>query len=240
MDEYVYISDAKLRALIPSNPRWWARMRARRIQGGIHAGGAQIGVDMETDDLLRLAARLQKAEYHAAGTAKWYEDDTLTAGDWMFFEGRIGCHVIDLEPRPGAVLFCQIPPTDGRSVLLHGSAVHMMDRPEIGSLPLSVMTPFSSPAAFPRIVQQVLINDADPLWVFWRRFSHRDPTTAEQDLQSNLAELHSRVVGTDWFQASAPYLAGFAYVSGIVQGPNGVEVVVGSPLFIRRARPGSS
>jgi hypothetical protein len=239
VDEYVYISDAKLRALIPRDPRWWARMRARRVQAGIHAPGTQIGVDMEADELLKLAARLHKAEYHAAGTAKWYEDETLTAGDWMFFEGRIGCHVIDLEPRPGAVLFCQIQPTNGRLVLLHGSAAHLIDRPEIGNFPVSVTTPFSSPAAFPRIVQKLLINDADPLWMFWRRFNHPNPATAEQDLQLNLAELHTRVIGTEWFQASAPYLAGFAYVSGIVPELNATEVVVGSPLFVRRARPGS-
>lgn len=239
MDEYIYISNAKLRGLLPTNPRWWARMRARRVQAGVGAGVAHVGADLETDELVRQAAQIQQAERQAADTAKWYEDDTLTAGDWMFFEGRIGCHVVDMEPKPGAVLFCQIPLDTGRSVLLHGSAVHLPGRSALGSVPVSVTTPFSASAEFPRIIQQVRVSEADPLWRFWRAFRYQDPATAEADLQTNLTELYRRVVGTDWFQASAPYLSGFAYVSGLVGRPDGSELVVGSPLLVRRARPGS-
>lgn len=239
MDEYIYISNAKLRGLLPANPRWWARLRARRIQAGIGAGVAQVGADLETDELIRQAAQIQHAEYHAAGTAKWYEDDMLTAGDWMFFEGRIGCHLVEMEPKPGAVLFCQTPRGTGRSVLLHGSALHLQGRSTLGGVPISVTTPFSAPAEFPRIIQQVRASATDPLWKFWHAFRHQDPATAEADLQRNLTELYREVVGTDWFQASAPYLSGFAYVSGLVGRPDGTELIIGSPLLVRRARPGS-
>src|SRR5215470_17501366 len=114
---YIYLSDAKLRTLIPSDPRWWARMRARRFRAGLRAAGAEVGVDLETDKLLRLGAQISNAENQASVTGKWYEDETLTAGDWMFFEGRIGCHIVDIKPAPGAVLFCQIPSTDHRLIL---------------------------------------------------------------------------------------------------------------------------
>jgi hypothetical protein len=145
--------------------------------------------------------------------------------------------MIDVQPGPGAVLFCQVPRSTGRSLLLHGSAMHLQDRSLLAGFPASVTIPFSAPTAFPLIVQMVIASRGNPMWRLWQRFGRQDPSAAEENLQANLTDLYSQVVGTDWFRASAPYLAGFAYVSGLVQRPDGSEIVVGSPLLVRRARP---
>lgn len=238
MDEYVYVSATKLRGLLPDDPRAWARLRARRVEAGVEAAGAKLGLDLEPDERIRFARQVIEAEKHAQLSGKWFEDETLEAGDWVYFEGRIGCHVVDMGRKPEALLFCQIPSDGGRSILLHGSAKHLMDTPSDKALPISVTMPaFSSPAAFPRIVQRAVAVQGDPLWTFWR--SLRDsPARSERELRFNVAELHARVVGTDWFKASAHYLAGCGVVSGLVPGPGGTEVVVGSPLVVRRTRPG--
>lgn len=236
---YVYLSDGKLRSMIPRDPRWWSRMRARRVQAGLAAAGAKIAVDLETTALLRLGAEINKAEWDAGTTGKWYEDDSLEVGDWMFYEGRIGCHVVDLEPAPGAVLFCQVRSAGDRAVLLHGSAKHLVGRAPASEPPGAPSSPFSDPSAFPDIVQQASPIENEPLWRFWRQFGRRNLRDPDDALQAALAGLYARVVDTAWFRASAPNLAGCALVSAIMPAPDGGEFLIGSPLFVRRSRPGS-
>jgi hypothetical protein len=56
-------------------------------------------------------------------------------------------------------------------------------------------------------------------------------------LTENLTALYRDVVAAGWFRASAGYFTGFAYVSGVVPLPDGTEIVVASPLYVKRARP---
>lgn len=235
---YVYLSNGKLRRFIPDDPPWWARMRARRLQAGVQASVAHVSVDMEADSVLELAAQLHKVEQHAGATGKWYEDETLSAGDWMFFEGRIGCHVVNREPAPGAVLFCQIRSTARRLVVLHGSAAHLIGTSPVSTAANPSTVRFSDPETFPRIVQALRRDTPNPSWMFWRRSTDHHPASND-DVRGDLDGLYSDIVDTDWFRESAPYLAGCALVSGIVSGPAGSEIVVGSPLYVRQARPGS-
>jgi hypothetical protein len=240
VDEFVYISAARLRGLLPEEPRAWARLRARRIQAGVEASGLKLGAELEPDERIRLARHVDEAEKHAHLEGKWYQDESVEAGDWIFFEGRIGCHVVDMGPgSTSAVLFCEVPSGRGRTVVLHGSAKHLTDAPHDRPLPVSITAPpHSSAGAFPRVVQRAVATQGDPLWAFWNRL--RDtPSRAVRELAVNVTELHARVVDTTWFKSSAPNLAGCGVVSGLVPGPNGEEVVVGSPLVIRRRRPGN-
>lgn len=238
-DSYVYVSDTKIRALVPQDPRWWARLKPGRAQVGLNAG-VKVQIDLDSNEPARIGARINAAEGHACVTGKWYEDGTLTPGEWMFFEGRIGCHVVDLEPSPGAVLFCQTEFTTNRRILLHGSAKHLSSRAAGDGVALSATSsPFSEPGEFPGIVHTLSQQQGDPVWKFWRHFSREDASAAEQNLRKNLEALDKQVVRTSWFRASAPTLAGCAVVSAIVPGPDDREIVIGSPLLLRRARPGS-
>jgi hypothetical protein len=242
--EYVYISDTKLREFIPRDRGWWLRGRVRNVRAEIGAGPAKAGVDidLDTDRLisegLRVSRVLQmgKAERHVSRVATSADDPGLLPGDWIFFDGRIGCHLVDIEPRPGAVLFCQVPSARRRSVLLHGSAIHLMDRRQPGEPAAAVPIAFSAQGEVPRIMREATANTADAFGRVWHALKEREAGPVS-GLAADLADFYAFVVKTDWFLASAPFLAGFALVTAIVALPDGTEVLMGSPLFVRRARP---
>ena len=238
MAEYVYISDTKLREFIPKDPGWWMRGRVRNVRAEIGAGPAKAGVDIDfaTDRLISQFVRLGKVERQVSRVATSADDPGLIPGDWVFFDGRIGCHVVDIEPKPGAVLFCQVPSARRRSVLLHGSAIHLMDRRQASEATAVVPVAFSATEEVPRIMHDATADTADAFGRVWYGLKEQGTGTLD-GLVADLTDFYAFVVKADWFLASAPFLAGFALVSAIVPLPDGTEVLIGSPLFIRRARP---
>lgn len=237
--EYIYISDTKLEGFIPKDPGWWLRGRVRHVRAEVGAGLAKAAVDVDTDSTDRLIAqivKLGKVERHVSRIATSVDDPGVMPGDWVFFDGRIGCHVVDLEPKPGAVLFCQVPSTRDRSVLLYGSAVHLKDRRQPADLPATMPIPFSATAEVPRIIRQAAADTADAFGQLWHGLKAQ-PTATMAGIVGDLTDFYTFVVRTDWFLASAPFLAGFALVTAIVALPDGTEVLIGTPLFVRRARP---
>jgi len=124
---YVYISDAKLESLIPPDQKWWQRGRVRSVRGHAEAGlsvvKASIDADLAlTEELIEKASplgtslKVGRVEHPIKAVATSVDDPELRAGDWIFFDGWINCHVVDIEPRPGAVLFAEIP----KSLLVKG------------------------------------------------------------------------------------------------------------------------
>jgi hypothetical protein len=248
--EYVYISDKKLKGFIPEDPKWWQRGRIRNVHGHAEAGVSQAKASIDadlalTDKLIEEAspfatslkvARVAKAL--EGGLATSMDDPGVRAGDWIFFDGWIGCHVVDIEPKPGAVLFAELPNARGRSVLLHGSAIHLEDRRQATDVPQTVPMPFSAREEAPSIIRRAGVGPADAFsQVLHGLKGDRRGAVTLAELVGDIADFYATVVKTDWFKRSAPFLAGFARVTAIVPLPDGTEVVIGSPLFVRYARP---
>jgi hypothetical protein len=246
---YVYISDAKLESLIPPDQKWWQRGRVRSVRGHAEAGlsvvKASIDADLAlTEELIEKASplgtslKVGRVEHPIKAVATSVDDPELRAGDWIFFDGWINCHVVDIEPRPGAVLFAEIPNAHGRSTLLHGSATHLKDRKQATDAPRAVPLPFSATEAAPGIIRRASADTADVFGqvLYGLKEDTRGAVTLPE-LVGDLADFYAAVVHTDWFRLSAPFLAGLARVTAIVPLPDGTEVVIGSPLFVRHAEP---
>lgn len=236
--EYVYISDTRLKAFIPTKERWWLRGRVRNVHAEIGAGPAKAGVDvdLETDGLIDEAVRLGQVRRQVSRIATSVDDPGLMPGEWIFFDGRIGHQVVDIEPKPGAVLFCQVPSARRRSVLLHGSAIHLKDRRQADGGTMTAPVAFSATEEVPRIMRGAAAGTADAFGRVWNGLKEQEAGRAP-GLVADLADFYSFVVKTEWFLASAPFLAGFALVSAIIPLPDSTEVLIGSPLFVCRAHP---
>jgi hypothetical protein len=238
--EIVYLSAAKLKDAIPASRPWWRRLRAESATAGVGVGPVKAGLTVKLatpDEMAALAESFDKAETLGV-SAKGFEDPTLTAGELMLFEGRFGCHVVEFKSGPAAVLFCQLPEPNCRSVVLHGSAANVLQWRQPDSDPESALVPYSDPIAVPGILRAAVAAEADnPAWGFWRSLDQVSTRPADEALTRNLTALYSGVVADSWFRTRAMYFTGFAYTSGIVPLPDGTEIVLGSPLYVKRARP---
>lgn len=243
MDRILYLSDSKLDSIVPRDRSWWRRLRARSVKAGVKPYVVSLETEFEVGrpDLIdTMTANLNKADDFGE-TAKWYEDPDLSAGELMQFEGRIGYQPVAIGPSAGAVLFCQLPAPGCRSVVLHGSAEHVLQLKREGKAPTPAdLAPFSAsdPSTAPDVVRAaVRAEDDSGLWNFWRSLGTEGARTSADMLSENLAELYETVVATDWFRNSAPYVGGFAFVSGVVPLADGTEIVLGSPLYVKMMRP---
>jgi len=241
VDEVIYFSGRKVDSIIERDRAWWRRLRARKVSAGVNPGVVKLEADIEfarPDKLEALAAKLDKVD-KLGEDVLWFDDPALTAGDLMWFEGRIGCQLVTLRPGAGAVLFCQLPEPGRRAVVLHGSAANLLQRQQLGPVPGAPIVPYSDPSSAPDIVQAAIIeSEQREFWKFWHDLGRDNAPAAADTLAPNLSDLYTHVVGTEWFRGSAPYLGGFAYVSGIVPLSADTEVVLGSPLYVKRMRPG--
>jgi hypothetical protein len=236
--EIVYLSDSKLKNIIPTSRPWWQRLRAASVTGEVGVGPIKVGAEVkipDPDEMAALAASIDKADT-LGQSSKWFGDPTLTAGELMWFEGRLGCHLVKLGAEPAAVLFCQLPEPNCRSVVLHGSAKNVThwEQEAAGAGHLA----YSDPMAVPDILRgAVTAEEGGPPWRFCRGLGRASGPMPADDLTRNLTTLYRDVVSDSWFRSRAGYFSGFAYTSGIVPLPDGTEIVLGSPLYVMRARP---
>jgi hypothetical protein len=242
VEEIVYLSATKLKDVIPTDRPWWRRLRATSVTAEVGVGPVKVGSDVKIpspDEVAAIGKSIDQAD--ALGeSAKWFEDPALSAGELMRFEGRFGCHVVEFGADPAAVLFCQLPEPNCRSVVLHGSAANVTAwrQREPGSEPGATLVPYSDPTAVPGILRAaVAVGKESPLWEFWRSRGQGNTQVTGDALTRNLAALYSSVVVERWFRTSARYFEGFAYTSGVVPLPDGSEIVLASPLYVKRARP---
>lgn len=246
-DEYVYLSDDKVAQFIPRDVRWWSKIRAKKFTGKAGIGGFEASAEFESVDLARMGGHLDKLERHILEFSRWYEEQDLVPGNWVSFEGRIGCQVTDRDPARGAVLFCQAGSLDepSRRIVLHGSAEHLVRATpanQTASSGLARSNPgYSRSDGLPLILEAV--GDAalpDTEQTFWRTFSSPPgrSTPALDTLPQRLETLFTDIVGTETYLECAPYLGGCARVSRVVNLPTlPFDVVVASPLFVRYQRP---
>ena len=128
VDELIYVSSSKLAQFIPIEQSRWRRLRLRKLVAGFSAGGAKLEVETETADINRLAAVIRELEE----SARWYEDDLVMPGEWVFFEGKLAfvrtqAFEGELGSVDDGVLFFDSPRRGHPRLLLHGSARHLTD-----------------------------------------------------------------------------------------------------------------
>src|ERR1022692_3865133 len=94
MREFIYISDRKLTQFMPdAPPPWWRR---RPLRAEVKTPIGSVGFDTEDTSVEDVSTRrLYQATRHLEEHARWYEDPDLEAGEWVFFEARLGYQVID-------------------------------------------------------------------------------------------------------------------------------------------------
>lgn len=230
--EYVYLSDAKLRQFVPSEPSWWSRLRVRKLAGKARVASLETSVEIDVGDVAD--AEVRKLVDHLSEDAQWYRQDGLLPGTWVFFEGRIGYESLT----GGAALFCEAGGWDKTStrILLHGSATHLVGRTAVPA-PDQPQGSFSHIDDVPSVLHSAMVKSVPQgdERAIWGRLGRR---RAPADLPSQVEALFRRVVCTDSYLSSAPFLAGCARVSAVVR-PAGLPfgVVLASPLFVRHARP---
>ncbi|WP_268747414.1 SAVMC3_10250 family protein [Amycolatopsis rifamycinica] len=241
--EYVYLSHAKLAEFLPVEQRWWSRIRAKKFAAKAGAAGAEVSLEFEPVEAAASTARLEKIRDHIGEAGRWFEEPGLTPGEWVFFEGRIGYQALE----GGAVLFCQsgeLKPS-GNRIVLHGTAAHLMST-TAAATPLSSVPPggYSNQGGAVAVLAAAL-GRPEKLEVaerqFWRRFTGNAPEhpfAGPGSLTRHVETLFEEVACTDWFRTYSPFLVGCARVSAVVESSSlPFDVVVASPLFVRRARP---
>ena len=252
MDEYIYLSDRKVAQFLPDTPApWWRRLRAKKVTAGVGLGIVKTDVEVEQRDPESLThAQLEKVAAAIDENCPWYEEP-VRAGDWAFFEGRLGVHLAAEGPAAGAVLFYDVAPSNGaRRVLLHGSATHLRDRPvspgPAASPGVAGARPargFSTAESFPLVVRsadEALASRPEHASLpdlLAGLLRHR-PRSRPDELGGHVAALFGHVDGSDWYTATAPYVAAVLRVTTVLRpAASGFETLVGSPLFIRSVRP---
>ncbi|MEV7095928.1 SAVMC3_10250 family protein [Amycolatopsis sp. NPDC051045] len=231
--EYVYLSDAKLRQFVPSEPSWWSRLRVRKFAGKARVASLETSVEIDVADVAD--AEVRKLIDHLGEDAQWYRQDGLIPGTWVFFEGRIGYQSLP----EGAALFCEAGSRDKTStrIMLHGSANHLVGRTAAGQPNGSYSHIDDVPSVLhSAVAKSVLPGDERAIWARLGRRHAPAPRPAE--LADQVEAVFRRAACTDSYFDAAPYLAGCARVSAVVR-PAGLpfDVVVASPLFVRHARP---
>jgi hypothetical protein len=240
-NEYVYMSDDKVREFIPRDLRWWSRLRAKKLTGRAGVAGVGATLELEPADLARSAKQLEKIEEYISEHAPWYTVPDLKPGDWVLFEARIGYQVTDRDPAGGAVLFCQAGRRDdpARRIFLHGSASNLVGQPAATASGESGGYGYSSPGGFSLALEA--FTGPQPERSFWQRFTTSATTPVRFDqgsLPHHLQSYFENVACTDWFWDQAPNLGGWARITTIIDLPTlPFDVVVASPLFVRHQRP---
>lgn len=240
--QYVYLSDAKVRQFIPDDVPWWRRMRAKKMAGGAKVSGVEVSLELEPEELGRRADLLNRLIEEVA-LSRWYTEPDVHAGEWVFFDGRIGYQVTGPDLHSGAVLFCEAGDLTGTTprILLHGSARHLIVTGGPAPARTTALAPapggFSEYDGAKSAVEAVGRSSMSaPERAFWRLFDRA--TASGEALPQHVGTLFREVAGTDAFWDAAPYLGGCARVTTVVRPPNlPFPVVLASPLYVRHERP---
>lgn len=242
LNEYVYLSNDKVRQFLPAEQSWWSRIRTKKFGAKASMGGIGLSVEVEPSEDAATTARLGQAIARIEEDGRWFEEPDLEPGHWVFFEARIGYQALD----EGAVLFCQsgeLKASQNR-IVLHGSATNLVGTTSSATPSAAWAGGHSNPGSAASVLEAALARP-DTLKAterqFWRRFTNNAPQrqfAGHESLSQHVGTLFTEIACTDSFRNYSPFLVGCARVTTIVQpGPLPFSVVVASPLFVRRERP---
>ncbi|GAA3431797.1 SAVMC3_10250 family protein [Kutzneria kofuensis] len=241
--EFVYVSGEKVRNCVPMRTAWWQGLRVRKLGAGLKFSPVEASLDVEPTAIAEDDRRLGKLMEYLDGSGRYYTEPDVDRGEWVMFEGHIGMALVDTEPAPGAVLFCEAEPlavTTPR-IVLHGSAQHLRASvsPTTGGAPPERRGGYSvaTHANVARILDAASkAHRAAPPGGLRRLFggSAEDST----DLEQNLATYFREVACTAEYRDFAPYLGGHARITAVLRPPSlPFPVIMASPLYVRYERP---
>ncbi|GLX47754.1 hypothetical protein Shyhy01_07040 [Streptomyces hygroscopicus subsp. hygroscopicus] len=239
MQELVYLSDAKLRQFVPEGRRWTRigqRLTALRLKTPTPVGEVSVEADLaqsgaEPGNAQRLTTVVGHVEQHAL----WYQDPSVRAGRWVYFEAPLNVFVIG---RAGleTVLFVDAPAARGADdpghqggvtrLLLHGSPQHLL-------------------APFPRVHAEAYGLVGSALHgVLWDLALDPPPAADRIDSSGSLPRSPGIIRLGRFLQVSndnpagAAWMRGYARVSTIMEtwgdreGATGPRTVVATPLYV--------
>ncbi|VVJ21325.1 Uncharacterised protein [Amycolatopsis camponoti] len=241
MRELVYVSDAKLRQVLPGLPKASA---FRGLEGSLELKGPvstgakfEKKASKETDQSLRKAVDVLEKSSRAPS---WFADPDVRPGTWTHFEAPMAYRVLSLHPGE-ALVFVDVDaatpeyPTGGRlRLLLHGSAHHLLET-RSGSERESERLRGSRWHEFAEMMRLFLTDDA----------AAKDPDAAKtiQDYSefyaSRIWEDVRNLTRTLQPGYTAAWMAGYARVTARIPTADGV-VLAASPLYVEHIdSPGS-
>ena len=132
MRELIYLSDRKLQQFVAGKPRrWWSRTGAEAELDVPFVGKAKVskpeGDHSRSPSLDRVIRSLEESER----AARWFEDEDLSAGQWIHFESRM--NFTFMKGLEAVVFFVDYKPDEqpnqwhDERLLLHGSAAHLLE-----------------------------------------------------------------------------------------------------------------
>jgi hypothetical protein len=210
--ELVYRSDAKLRQFVVDRPSWFKGAKAELSLGFPAGVGVKIRSADENaggdgvPDLERVITALVRSDR----APRWFEDDSVAAGEWVHFEHHMDYALLNDFGAPDAVVFVNSA-DDGPAtgLLLHGDAGNLVHTGAVSPAPARI-----GPSHLYRLLAY-LQDAADGV----------DLSTS-----SGLLSM-ARLLRSRRLRGTAAWFGGFARVSAVVDA-DGERLVVASPLFV--------
>ncbi|NIH86517.1 SAVMC3_10250 family protein [Amycolatopsis granulosa] len=217
MRELIYVSEAKLRQLVPDLPRRPRGLRDVEAQVTTPVGGIKVGKPArETEPGLAGAVAALEASPRAP---RWFAEPGVRPGEWVHFEapmayGEVGGAVVFLDVDEAGAEY----PTGGRlRLLLHGSRHHL-----VGSLPAE--------------------RDMDDRWhhSMWVRFTQvllklTDPGQAgnagDERFLGRVVTAMDRLADRLQPEFAAAWVAGYARITAVLP-EDERTILVATPLYV--------
>lgn len=211
----MYRSDAKLRQFVVDRPNWFKGAKAELSLGfpvgiGIKIGSPDRGAaGQDVPDLERVI----KALVNSDRAPRWFEEESVAAGEWVHFEHHMDYSILSAVAAPDAVMFVDSG-DDGPAtgLLLHGDANNVVHTGAVGPALATI-----GPSHLNRLLRY--LEDAE----------NGVDLSRPSGLRWMARRLRQRMRGT------AAWFGGFARVSAVVDG-GGERLVVASPLFVEYVR----
>ncbi|WP_020418419.1 SAVMC3_10250 family protein [Amycolatopsis sp. ATCC 39116] len=223
MRELVYVSEAKLRQLLPDLPKRARGLRDVEAEVTTPVGGLKVGKAAREAEpgLAGAVARLEASER----APKWFADPDVRPGQWVHFEAPMSYGVV-----VSAATFLDVgEPVDGYPsggqlrLLLHGSSAHLLG------------------AGHPEHR-----TGRDVTFSLWLHFTH---ALREANVENGRSDLDDNQLFHGWLKRvlrwldqefqpryTAAWVAGYARVTARIPTPSGT-VLAATPLYVEHVEP---
>jgi hypothetical protein len=239
MRELVYVSDRKLDQFLLGKPRrrWWNKVDFEGETslgpfGRVKISRATSVGRVHTPTLDEVIDALNQSDR----APRWYENEKITAGDWIHFEAKLNYRLLDHERFESVVLFLDVQP------LRHGGADHLRGRTlEAWAPELKEYVHRSEESIFEKIAESHWFRDR--VRALSEQLHHNSidfepsPVAANTKRYGWSSDIMWSIVwslDTQMIPATAAWMTGYARVTAIVngQGWDNARIVVASPLYV--------
>ncbi|MEV4311185.1 SAVMC3_10250 family protein [Actinocrispum sp. NPDC049592] len=138
MRELVYLSERKLLEEFALGRRWSRRIKFEGslkipIIGELKFASEPDVPRATSRDIDRVLKKLDKMGRYA----KWFQDDSLSPGEWVNFEAPLAYDILTFEGLAPIVVFHAWPGQDGGTFLLHGSPQSLVGFGKVTGTPVA-------------------------------------------------------------------------------------------------------